>query len=57
MGRLVLAVIVLAAIPVAATLPALLSLAVLSVAVTVAVGVETWRHADFRDEVRHHDEQ
>lgn len=51
--RLVLAVLLIAAVPLAATVPAVLSLAVLSVAVAGGVGYETWRHAAFRDEIRH----
>ncbi len=54
--RVVLAAVLLAAIPVAATLPALASLALLTAAVTAAAGFETWRHAELRDDIRHHEE-
>lgn len=54
--RLLVAALLLAAIPIAANVPALAALAGLALAVAAGVGYESWRHADYRDEVRHHDE-
>ncbi|MBA2555513.1 MAG: low temperature requirement protein A [Geodermatophilaceae bacterium] len=56
LSRLLLAAGLLAGIPIAAELPALVSLAALSAAVAVGVGLDSWRHADVREDIRHHDE-
>lgn len=51
--RLVVAVVLLALIPVVSSLPALLTLAVVTALMTAVIVYETVRYAEFREQVRH----
>ena len=53
--RLVLALVVLALIPLAASLPAVASLALLTAVLAVLIGYETWRYYESREAIRHAD--
>ncbi|WP_068271785.1 low temperature requirement protein A [Aldersonia kunmingensis] len=51
--RLVLAGVILALIPLAAALPAIASLALLTAVLGALIGYETWRYYEAREEIRH----
>lgn len=51
--RLVAAVVLLALIPLAAAVPALVALGMLCAVLVALIGWETLRHAEIRDEIRH----
>ncbi len=51
--RLTAAVVLVALIPVAATMPALAALAVLVAALSALIGYETWHYAEIRERIRH----
>jgi hypothetical protein len=51
--RLVCAIVLLALVPVAATLPALLTLGILAALLLALIVYEVLRYADSRDRIRH----